>query len=355
MFVIRPVRIDDLPLLLKLARMVHFINLPADQQVISDKISLSRQSFTGRIGNWDEATYMFVIEDDSNGGVIGTSQIVARMGTPESPNTFFKIREQEMFADDLQIGTRHQTLHLGADDDGPTEIGGLILQPAYRGHAAKLGKQLSLVRFHYIGLFRDRFRDEMLAEMMAPLTSHGTNAFWEYLGRRFINLSYDEADRLSTRTKNFILSLLPHDPIHVTLLPPEARMIIGNVGKDTVPARVMLERLGFEYRRQIDPFDGGPHLQAKTGDIPLVRDTKRVKLSGTCRKNVAKGEALVSNTDVSGGFRGVRTGIVITDKGKSIEIPRDCAKALEAEPGQKLGLTILRHPDEPKKRRSRKR
>ncbi|MEE8466571.1 MAG: arginine N-succinyltransferase, partial [Dehalococcoidia bacterium] len=57
----------------------------------------------------------------------------------------------------VQTGQVHITLQLVADESGPTEIGGLILSPAYRGHKAKLGSLLSVVRFHFMGLHPEWF------------------------------------------------------------------------------------------------------------------------------------------------------------------------------------------------------
>ena len=100
--------------------------------------------------------------------------------------------------------------------------------------------------------------------MMAPISADGRNVFWEHFGRRFINLSYVEADRFCQYSREFMTSLLPHEDMYLTLLPPEARQGIAQVGKDTVPARKMLEALGFKYCGRIDPFDGGPHLEVMT-------------------------------------------------------------------------------------------
>lgn len=340
MYVIRQARPDDASILLKLARMVHFINLPADPEIIADKIRRSIASFEGSLADLTRAVYMFAMEDDTTGNLLGTSQIIPQIGTPESPNTYFEVRSRTMYADDLQQGMTHTTLKLGSITDGPTEVGGLILAPSYRGHPAKLGRTLSLIRFHYIGLHRDRFRDELLAEMMARLTPEGTNAFWEHLGRRFINLTYTEADRLSTRSKAFILKLMPHEEIYVTILPPEARMLIGKVGKDTEPAKAMLERMGFEYRDHIDPFDGGPHLHAKTDSVTIVRDTKRLKLGEPCTRAQAAGEALVS-FEGEEGFRAVSTGVHLGSDGKTVRLPRDEMKAIHARPGDRVGFTLL--------------
>ncbi len=340
MYVIRQARPDDASILLKLAQMVHFINLPADPEIIGDKIRRSQMSFEGSMTELTRAVYMFAIEDDTTGNLLGTSQIIPQIGTPEAPNTYFKVRSRTMYADDLQQGMTHTTLQLGSIDDGPTEVGGLILAPSYRGHPAKLGRTLSLIRFHYIGLHRERFRDDLLAEMMARLTPEGTNAFWEHLGRRFINLTYTEADRLSSRSKAFILKLMPTEEIYVTILPPEARMLIGKVGKDTEPAKAMLERMGFKYEDHIDPFDGGPHLHARTSDVSIVRETKRIKLGAACTRSRAKGEALVS-FEGEDGFRAVATGVMLSGDGKTVRLPRDEMKAIGAAPGERVGFTLL--------------
>ncbi len=45
MFLIRRAKIEDVPTLVKLARMVHFINLPADKDIITEKVMRSRESF----------------------------------------------------------------------------------------------------------------------------------------------------------------------------------------------------------------------------------------------------------------------------------------------------------------------
>ena len=68
---------------------------------------------------------------------------------------------------------------------------------------------LSYVRFLFIGMHRDRFRDEVLSELLPPLEPDGTTALWEALGRQFTGLSYQEADRLSKDNKEFIQRAVP--------------------------------------------------------------------------------------------------------------------------------------------------
>src|SRR5262245_16475259 len=129
MFVIRQAQPDDLPTLLKLAKMVHFINLPADKDIIAAKIARSRLSFRGQAPSEREREFMFVLEQVDTESVIGTSAVLSCISWPGRPHTFFKVRRREFFSNDLQTGNVHITLELGTDETGPSEMGGLILAP----------------------------------------------------------------------------------------------------------------------------------------------------------------------------------------------------------------------------------
>jgi len=236
------------------------------------------------------------------------------------------------------------------DESGPTEIGGLILQPSYRGHKLKLGRFLSMVRFHVMGLYRPLFAPRVLAEMMAPITLDGRSTLWEFLGRRFINLSYTEADRFCQHSKEFMTSLLPREEIYLSLLPPEARAVIGQVGPETVPARRMLERLGFAYRDEIDPFDGGPHLEAATDEITLVRGTRSVGVGAPAASaGELTGHGIVSSLDLDGEFRAVECPLAVTGAG-TVRLARSALRALRVEEGMTVGLTEVSRPDAPRRR-----
>lgn len=339
MFRIRQAVSEDSSTLLKLAKMVHFINLPSDPDIINAKLARSRRSFAGRAVNDQEREFMFVLEDTDTGNIVGTSSIISTISWPGHPHTYFQVAKHEYYSEDLQTGQVHTTLQLGIDETGPSEIGGLILGPSYRGHKAKLGMQLSLIRFHFLGLHREWFSKRILAEMMGPLTPDSRNLLWEYLGRRFINLSFTEADRFCQRSKEFITSLFPKSEIHVSLLPPEARNLLGRVGKETEPARRLLERIGFKYDGQIDPFDGGPYLQANVDDIELVTTTKQYKFTGTADKLTDMG--FVSAHDESG-FRALRTEFSLSKN--DLCISQEAADLLKIEPGAALGFTPLHKP-----------
>lgn len=339
MFVIRQATLDDLPTLLKLAKMVHFINLPADKDLLAEKIQASRLSFTGKEAHARDREWMFVLEDTSSGAVIGTSALIGCISWHGHPHLYFQVRKREHYSKDLGTGQVHVTIQLGSDETGASEVGGLILSPGYRGHPEKLGALLSLVRFHFIGLHRAKFSPVILAEMMGALDPNSHTPLWEYLGRRFINLSYAEADLFSTKSKEFIQSLFPKSEIYISLLPPEARNLIGKVGDETMPALRMLEKQGFQEMDHVDPFDGGPYLQARRDDIPLVKSTARLKVASLGRGNA---EAIVSSHDPEHGFRAVRTRVSVT--GNAVRLAREAAEALGVTVGGTVGVTVLKEP-----------
>lgn len=367
MFYIRRAVIEDLPTLLKLAKMVHFINLPADRDIISQKVIRSRKSFeavaqgkaacakdydtnpgkpkTSATRGPGEMTdrselFMFVLAETEGAGCLGTSQLISCMGSQENPNVCFKLERREMFSTALQTGTSHTVARIHLDSSAPTEIGGLVLQPSYRGHAQRLGRFLSLVRFHFIGLHREVFRDQMLAEMMGQITPDGHNLFWDYMGRRFIPLSFIEADRMCQYSREFMLSLLPRDDIYLSLLPPEPRASVGQVGPETYPARRLLEKLGFEFRGFVDPFDAGPHLHATTSEIPLVKATRWCKLGEPIAASRCKQPGIISMLHDDGDFYAINQPCRLDEAG-CVRVTREALATLRAKPGDRVGFSDL--------------
>lgn len=274
---LRQSKMSDLEDLFQLAGQFALLNLPANRAELNKILETSGKSFAGELQK-NEAQYLFVAEDTELGKVIATSKIVAKHGTPDNPNLFYKIEKKEKFSSDLGLGFIHQLLNFQQNFDGPTELGGLIVDKGYRRRPEKIGKTISLVRFMFIAAHQGLFEDELHCELAPPLTAEGRSEFWEALGRRFTGLPYEEADRLSRTNKEFIKSLFPEDKIYMTLLESSARLVVGEVGPETRPARALMEKLGFIYKDEIDPFDGGPHLGVAVKDAKPIQAFKKYKL-----------------------------------------------------------------------------
>lgn len=281
MYILRSVETSDLKALYKLSTIMTFINLPPDEDIIKRKIESSMRSFHNPSKDLFKNYYIFVLEDSRTNEILGVSMIHAQHGTEEEPHFYLAVGQEAKFSQTINTGFVHGTLKLGLDTNGPTEIGGLILNPEYRGSKDKLGKQLSFVRFLYMAINPDRFKPMVHSELMPPLDKHGNSPLWEAVGRRFLNMNYTEADILSRSNKEFILSLFPSENIYQTLLPMEAREAIGKVGKETEPVKKMLESIGFKYTHEVDPFDGGPHYRCPLKDIKSVKE----RVTGTLVTN----------------------------------------------------------------------
>ena len=256
MILLREIQERDLASLERLAQIPGFINLQNDRDFLSEKIQRSQASFRSapsRAGEMaesggDDSKYIFVAEDLETGAIVGTSMIAAQHGTEDEPHFYFEVGSEEKYSKSIGTGFIHGTLKLKQDTDGPSEIGGLVIDPMYRNSEARLGRQISFVRFLYLAMNRERFRKNILAELLPPLNKKGQSPLWEAIGRRFTNMDYWEADELCQKNKEFIFSLFPSGKIYTTFLPADARNAIGKVGKDTEPVLHMLKKIGFRYR-----------------------------------------------------------------------------------------------------------
>lgn len=274
-YAIRGATMNDEDGLLALARHLNTVNLPDDRDAVREILELSVRSFSGAVKDPRHREYVFVLEDLDEGRIVGTSKIIAQLGRREAPYIYLDVIVEEKYSPTVDRHFVHTVLRLGHSYDGPTEIGGLIVLPECRKVPERVGMMISYVRFLFMAQHRGLFRNEVVAELLPPLLPDGRSHLWEALGRKFTDMSYLEADKLSKRNKEFIKSLFPAGDIWATLLPQDAQEVIGKVGRETRGVEIMLRRIGFQYCNRIDPFDGGPHFRANTDEILLVKRTRR--------------------------------------------------------------------------------
>lgn len=334
MYLLRDVQATDLDGLVRLARVLDTVNLPAEEEALAEIIDASVRSFHGQVEKALDRTFLFVAEDPATGELIGTSQVIAQHGTREAPHVFMDVIEREHYSQLLDRHFHHKVLRIGYNYAGHTEIGGLVVHPHFRGRD-KPGKQLSFVRFLYIAMHRSEFRERVLAELMPPLLPGGRSAMWEAFGAKVTGLTYQQADKLSRQSKEFIKELFPQGEIYVELLPREVQEVIEKVGPETEPVRRMLTSIGFTYDRRIDPFDGGPHYSAKTADIkPIVEYRRATLMEEPLERDWT--ERLVGVQPTSGPlrFKAVRTACRLDDD--KAFLPSRSANLLGAKPGDTL-------------------
>lgn len=272
---IRAATTEDEDDLLELARYLNSVNLPHDRDTIRRILMHSEQSFRGEIEDVTRREYIFVLRDRTTQRAVGTSLIVSQLGRRDAPYIYFEVRNEERYSATLDRHFSHDVLSIGYSYDGPTEIGGLVIHPDARLSPDQLGMLISYVRFAFLATHRNVFQSRVLAELLPPLEPDGTSRLWEAVGRKFTGLDYGAADRLSKLNKEFIRGLFPSGDIYVSLLPDDARAVIGKVGVQTRGVEKLLRRIGFRYWNRVDPFDGGPHFIADMDDVSLIQRTTR--------------------------------------------------------------------------------
>lgn len=326
MRLLRDANPSDLAGLKRLAAELDTLNLPNDEGALARILEISTASFQGKIQDPFEREYLFVLEDLETKELLGSSMILAQHGTREAPHVFFEVSKRQTYSSTLDRHFEHTILSLAYDYEGPTELGGLVVAPEARGKG-KPGKQLSYVRFLFIGMYRSWFRDRLIAELLPPLLPDGRSLLWEALGKKFTGLTYTEADKLSRSNKEFIKELFPQSDIWATLFPSDVQAVIGQVGPNTLGVKKMLERVGFEYVDSIDPFDGGPHFEAETDEVTLIAELRKGRVAEAPPGEGAE-ELLVGvhRDEGHNRFRAVRT--LASFEGDQIRLAEDVRRAL---------------------------
>lgn len=271
MLVLRPVRETDLAALVALARATGggLTTLPPDEEFLDDRIHDSLRAFSPRVRKPGSEYYLFVLEDTATREVVGTSGIASRVGGFE-PFYSYEIRRERYVHRPLRIEKEIATLHLKESHRGPSEVCSLFLRADRRRDGN--GRLLSLARFLFIGAFRRRFTDSLIAELRGYIDQTGRSPFWEAVGRPFFEFDFYRADVLSgLGEKEFIADLMPDHPIYVPLLPPEVQAVIGRVHHDTEPALALLRTEGFAATDEVDIFDAGPLVRAEVAALRTLR------------------------------------------------------------------------------------
>ncbi len=337
MVVIRPVTIDDLDRLLELAEQagVGLTTLPKDADLLRKRILKSQRSFDNISDKPGGESYMFVMQDIDSGKVIGASGIVSKVGGFE-PFYAYRIETQLLEEKLLKVHKEIRILHLVREHDGPAEVGSLFLSPDYRGK--DLGRFLQLVRFLFVAEHPEAFETTIVSELRGVIDDKGHSAFWDAVGRHFFEVDFPRADHLSVVNKKFIADLMPKNPIYVSLLPPDAQKVIGQVHESSRHALKNLEEEGFRFSGMVDIFDAGPCVSCPRDEIRTVRQSRLAKITGIDPQLDGPAQ-MISTTGMQ--FRACM-GPIATASPREIRLTAPCAAALNVKIGDFIRHAPLR-------------
>lgn len=328
--VIRPSRPDDFDDLMELAELSGpgFTSLPVDEKLVRERLDYSYKAFARQPDDPQQGKFLMIIEDVETGVVAGCCAVKAGIGMKRP---FFNYRIITLLQSSTVVGRRFSmdALVLTNEFMGFTEVGTLFLKKGYRGGGA--GRLAAQSRYLLMAAAPDEFGEMVLAELRGVVTAEGTSPFWEGVGRRFFDMSFQEADYHSGVTDGqFIMDLMPKYPIYVDLLPPEAREVIGRCHVEGIGALKLLEWEGFRFERVVDIFDGGPQVSTARANIRTIRESEKVVLETGMMQDDPM-TALVS-TDRLEGFRVCWSPIERRGTGR-IVVPEQTLDALKVKPG----------------------
>ncbi|MFO7529995.1 MAG: arginine N-succinyltransferase [Marinobacter sp.] len=269
--IIRPVAVTDLDTLYRIADESGpgFTSLMPDRDALARKIDHASASFRQDIDAPGDEHYLFVLEDEETGAIMGTTGIEARTGHTR-PLYHFHHNTVVHHSRDLGLRRQVETLTRCSHYNGHTEICSLYLRPEYR--RANAGKLLSRVRFLFMAQHPERFADTVIAEMRGVSDHAGQSPFWNWLRQHFVDMEFTSATSLvGSGYTDFIEELMPAAPLYTHLMSDEAQSVIGKVHPHTRPALGMLETEGFRHRGFVDLFDAGPTVECGLRDIASVR------------------------------------------------------------------------------------
>jgi len=336
MLIVRPARKSDLDSLINLANKAGpgFTSLAVGHEKLEARLNKSVKSFSGTAKLSPDHVYLLMIEDNA-GNVVGMSAVKAQIGVRDP---FFNFRIMNVAQKSTVTNRRFdmEVLMMVNEYSGATEVGSLYVLPEMRGTGA--GRLISQARYMLMAADRTRFSDKVISELRGHVDEKGYSPFWEAVGRKFFHMDFSEADHISAeQDSQFILDLMPRYPIYASLLPKEAREVMGQTHPAGIGARKFLEREGFRYNGLIDIFDGGPSVSAPLEDIRTIHDsrTQTVK-KGKTNSNLY---ALVSNDKISE-FRAIYTHIGF-DNGH-VCIDSQCLEALNVKEADSIRFLVQR-------------
>lgn len=276
MIIIRPIQRKDHNIFSEFSfeSLLGMTNLPRNRDKLIEKIMHSEACFLKNVEEPADEEYYFVLEDLTTGRIGGTCGILA-----ESTQSFqycYRIETLLTQAHHVSTPKEIKILKVIPNSLHASEVCALYLQPTFR-HSGQ-GRLLSLSRFLFIAAHRQRFRKKIAAEMRGYIDQRQVSPFWEGIGRHFCDLSFVELMAQIEMNHHFIPEVLPRYPLYISLLPKETQDAIGKIHDNTKPAYQMLLQENFAFHQEVDIFEGGPILSAKTSEIRTIKNSALINI-----------------------------------------------------------------------------
>ena len=243
--------------------------MPKTSQEINKRLVWSERSQKKNTKKPNQDSYLFVLED--NGRIVGLSAIYTSV-SKKKPSVFFEKSNLKLQSNSLNFTKDLDVLSLFLYKKPYTELGTLFLKPAYRGKGR--GALLSFSRFIFMSAHQYRFDPTAFVEIRGFKNLKDESNFWNLFSKTFFNLDFFKVDEISYIDNHFVMESIPKFPFIIEHMPKKLQRVIGKPHPNAMPAYSLLIKQNFHPNGLVDVLDGGPCLEAKIKDIPLVKSAR---------------------------------------------------------------------------------
>ena len=263
MYLVRPAESGDLAALIALGTLsgtsagrAH--RMPVGEACLARAIADSLDAFAASVAAPAGETYLFVLVRQDDGGIDGCATLQAMAGAG-TPCFAFRRHMLRQVSSDLGMAHEMRAMTLSSDLSGYSHLAGRFLRPGAGPEAAALLARAPLL---YAASAPQRFASHFFASFPAA----GGAAFWDALGRHFFDCSLEQAETLldGARQHPAVVEMMPHYPVYLDLLPPDAQAVVGQADAASAPFVRALMAHGFEGGQYAGLFDGGAILHASS-------------------------------------------------------------------------------------------
>ncbi len=332
MIIVRTARETDIDGVLGLAEQAYpgMTTLPPERDVLMAKLNNSVASVNKTVSKPEDETYFLVMEDTEQQKVVGTAAVIACLGSKDEFYSY-KLNRVSQSCKELDKRVSVETLNLSNHFEGYSEVATLYLDKDYRQNGN--GGLLARTRYLFMGQFRERFPEGVMADLRGYFDEHGNSPFWDAVGSHFFEMSFAEADLYGAVHGNqFIADLMPKHPIYVNMLPQTAQDVIGQCNVVGKPAMRMLENEGFRWNGHVDIFDAAPSVDTKIDDIESIKNSVLAEVIGIS-EHPEDQQALIATSQIAD-FRSCTSTISIEKGG--VRLPHNVMKSMAIELGDQI-------------------
>ncbi len=238
--------------------------MPVGAVDIGNAIAQSLASFAAPVDAPGGQRYLLVLERTADGTIEGCAAIAALAG---DQSTYFTFRRDVLRQVSVELAMAHEmrALTMASDLSRHSHLCSMFVLPGAGVAPAAL---LARARLLLAAAAPERFGQRFFASLPGVACTL-RQPFWDAIGSQFFDIPLGQLETLLGDTRNHpaMVEMMPHYPIYVDLLDPQAQAVIGQADADAGQFGKALAAEGFEGGKYAGLLDGGAILHAQRSQL----------------------------------------------------------------------------------------